>query len=200
MIPRRLALVAGTAALAALAACGGLVADNSPLHGVVVDPPQETPMIRIVDADGQLYDIDKERGARTALVYFGYTHCPDVCPATMATWARVRQAMGSAAAGVRFVFVSVDPERDTPQVARAYARQFDQSFIGLSPTLAQLDSLKAAWGFAVAHETTPTMKPGEYGVTHPAGSFAITRAGKIREIFGPDAKAADIAADLRRLR
>lgn len=200
MIPRNVARIVATAALTAVAACGGIVADNGPLHGVVVDPPQETPMIRIVDADGQLYDIDRERGAHTALVYFGYTHCPDVCPATMATWARVKQAMGSAAAGVRFVFVSVDPERDTPQVARAYAHQFDPSFIGLSPTPAQLDSLKAAWGFAVARETTPTMKAGEYAVTHPAGTFAITRAGKIREIFGPDAKAADIAADLPRLR
>jgi len=134
------------------------------------------------------------------MMYFGYTHCPDVCPATLADWARVKKALGSAADGVRFVFVSVDPDRDTPQVARAYAQQFDVSFIGLAPTPMQVDSLKAAWGFAVMRDSTPDMKKGEYGVTHPAGSFAIDRAGRIREIFPPETKADDIAADLRVIR
>ena len=186
--------------LIALAVLGGCVRDEVPLHGMVIDPPQEAPPIRIVDAAGAPYDLDHERGARTALVYFGYTHCPDVCPATLATWARVRQALGGASVGVRYLFVSVDPARDTPAVAQAYARQFDPSFVGLSPTPAQLDTLKAAWGFVVARDSAPGMKPGEYAVTHPAGMFVITRTGRIREIFGPEAKAEEIAADLRRLR
>ena len=170
------------------------------LHGMVLDPPQEAPVVRVAGADGVIFDLDKERGAHSVMMYFGYTHCPDVCPATLADWARVKKALGSAADGVRFVFVSVDPDRDTPQVARAYAQQFDVSFIGLAPTPMQVDSLKAAWGFAVMRDSTPDMKKGEYGVTHPAGSFAIDRAGRIREIFPPETKADDIAADLRVIR
>ena len=98
-------------------------------------------MVRVVDADGATFDMDKERGSRAVLLYFGYTHCPDVCPATLADWARAKKALGSGAERVRFVFVSVDPDRDTPQLTRAYARQFDAAFVGLSPTAAQVDSL-----------------------------------------------------------
>ena len=175
-------------------------ASDAPLHGMVVDPPQEAPIVRITGADGTTFDLDKERGSRTVLLFFGYTHCPDVCPATLSDWARARKALGGAAEGVRFLFVSVDPERDTPLLARDYARQFDSSFIGLAPTAAQVDTLKTSWGFAVMRDSTPQMKKGEYAVTHPAGSFVIDRAGRIREIFPPNTKADDIAADLRRIR
>ena len=157
-------------------------------------------MVRVVDADGATFDMDKERGSRAVLLYFGYTHCPDVCPATLADWARAKKALGSGAERVRFVFVSVDPDRDTPQLTRAYARQFDAAFVGLSPTAAQVDSLKASWGFAVMRETTLEMKKRVYGVTHPSGSYLIDRAGRIREILPRETKADDIAADLRRIR
>ena len=172
--------------------------DNTPLHGMVIDPPSEAPIVRV--AGDAPFDLDKERGSRTVVIYFGYTHCPDVCPATLADWARAKQALGSAADGVRFVFVSVDPDRDTPQIARAYAHQFDSSFVGIVPTSAQVDSLKENWGFAVMRDSTPEMKRGEYAVTHPAGSFVIDRSGRIREILPPNTAATDIASGLRRIR
>ena len=189
-------LVCLLACAASSSGCGS----DAPLHGTVIDPPQEAPVVRVVDADGATFDMDKERGSRAVLLYFGYTHCPDVCPATLADWARAKKALGSGAERVRFVFVSVDPDRDTPQLTRAYARQFDAAFVGLSPTAAQVDSLKASWGFAVMRETTLEMKKGEYGVTHPSGSYLIDRAGRIREILPRETKADDIAADLRRIR
>lgn len=184
------------AVVAGASGCGG----DAPLRGMVVDPPQEAPVVRVMGADGAMFDLDKERGSRTVMLFFGYTHCPDVCPATLADWARAKKALGSGADGVRFVFVSVDPERDTPQVAHDYARQFDASFIGLSPTAAQVDSLKASWGFTVMRDSTAEMKRGEYGVIHPAGSFVIDRRGRIREIFPPETRTDDIVADLRRIR
>ena len=154
--------------------------------------------MRITDAEGVPFDIDRERGQRTVMLFFGYTHCPDVCPATLADWARAKQAMGSAAANVLWLFVSVDPTRDTPQVARDYARQFDSTFVGLAPTAVQLDSLKSNWGFEIANEVIPG-GPG-YAVSHPAGTFVIDREGRIRLIFSPNTPPADIAADLRQLR
>lgn len=171
---------------------------DAPLHGMVVDPPSEAPVVHV--AGEGAFDLDAERGKRTVVIYFGYTHCPDVCPATLVDWARAKKSLGSAADGVRFVFVSIDPDRDTPQIARAYAQQFDPSFVGLAPTAAQVDSLKENWGFAVMRDSTADMKKGEYAVTHPAGSFVIDRAGRIREIIPPNTAAADIALDLRRIR
>lgn len=188
--------VAILAVAAALLGCG----KEAPLMGMVIDPPQEAPVVRMADADGKTFDLDQLRGNHAVLIYFGYTHCPDVCPATLADWARAKRALGGAADGVRFVFVSVDPARDTPKIARDYAHQFDASFVGLAPTAAQVDSLKASWGFDVMRDSTPAMKTGEYGVTHPAGSFVVDRAGRIREIFPPESRAEDIAADLRRIR
>lgn len=183
----------------AMAAAGAACGPGPPLHGVVVDPPQEAPRIRVADASGASYDLDAERGQRTVVLFFGYTHCPDVCPTTLADWAKARRALGDAAARVRWVFVSVDPQRDTPSVARQYARQFDTTFVGLAPTPMQLDSLQAAWGFTVAREINPA-SPGTYAVSHPAGTFIIDRAGRIREIVPPGTPGADIAADLRRIR
>jgi len=181
--------------MAAGVACGG---NDAPLHGVVIDPPQEAPVIRITDAEGVPFDLDRERGERTVMVFFGYTHCPDVCPATLADWARAKRALGTAASSVRWLFVSVDPERDTPALVRDYARQFDSTFVGLSPTLAQLDSLKAHWTFEVAREIVPGGTG--YAVSHPAGTFVVDRAGRIRLILRPNTPPADIAADLRQLR
>ncbi len=177
-------------------ACRG----EAPLRGMVVDPPQEAPVVRVTRSDGSIFDLDGERGTRSVLLFFGYTHCPDVCPTTLADWARAKAVLGGAASAVRFVFVSVDPDRDTPAIAQAYARQFDSSFVGLAPTAAQVDSLKGAWGFAVMRDSMSGAKAGEYAVTHPAGTFVIDRSGKIREIFPPDTQAADLAADLRRIR
>jgi protein SCO1/2 len=180
-----------------VAACGGA---EAPLHGGVIDPPQEAPVVRAQRADGSVMDLDRERGQRLVMLFFGYTYCPDVCPTTLADWAKARQQLGRDASAVRWVFVSVDPARDTPDVAERYARQFDSTFVGLAPNAAQLDSLKAAWTFDVRKETTPEMKPGVYAVAHPAGSFVIDKQGRVREILPPNSRAEDIAADLRRLK
>jgi protein SCO1/2 len=180
---------------AAVAAC----AKEAPLHGLVIEPPQEMPAVRITDARGARVDLDAERGARTVVLFFGYTHCPDVCPTTLADWAKANRALGRAAKGVRWVFVSVDPGRDTPEVAQRYATQFDSAFVGLSPTPAQLDSLQESWGFTVTREIDPS-SPGAYAVSHPAGTFVIDRAGKIREILPPNTSGDAIASDLRRIR
>ena len=180
------------AALVGAAAC----AKEAPSHGMSVPDAQAAPALVLHDSRGQAFDLAAERG-KAVLLYFGYIHCPDVCPTTLADFARARRIAGVQAGRVRFVFVSVDPERDTPALAEAYAWQFDSTFTGLAPTAAQLDSIKTAWGFAVAKEVMPGM--AGYGVTHPAGVFFIDRVGKVRFVFAPGTKSEDLAADLKRL-
>lgn len=192
--PARRALafaVLGAAAVAA-AACG----EQAPLHGTSIPDPRAAPALLLHDSRGQPFDLAAQRG-RAVLVYFGYTHCPDVCPATLADFARARRILALKDDRMRFVFVSVDPERDTPAATESYAWQFDSTFIGLAPTAAQLDTIKAAWGFAVEKEAVPGT--AAYGVTHPAGVFFVDRAGNVRFVFAPGTKSEELAADLKRL-
>jgi protein SCO1/2 len=188
----RCALLA--AALLAPSACKKV----PPEHGMIITSPLPAAPLAIPDSRGRLFDLAAQKG-KPVLLYFGYTHCPDVCPQTLADFARARRLAGGAAAGVPFVFVTVDPDRDTPAVAESYARQFDSTFVGLAPSKSQLDTIKAVWGFAVERDSMPGMKADEYGVTHPAGVFFIDRDGKVEFIFAPGTKPQDIATDLRRL-
>lgn len=176
----------------ALAACR----DSAPLHGTAVSGGQMAPALRLHDSRGNAFDLAAER-ERTVLLYFGYTHCPDVCPTTLADFAKARRLLGAKRDRLRFVFVSVDPERDTPASTESYAWQFDSTFVGLAPTAAQLDTIKASWGFAVAKEEMPGMTG--YGVTHPAGVFLVDRGGRVRFVFAPGTTGEELAADLKRL-
>src|SRR3990172_2771424 len=162
----------------ALAACR----ESTPLHGTAVPGDQVAPALRLHDSRGNAFDLAAERG-RTVMVYFGYTHCPDVCPTTLADFAQARRRLGAKRDRPRFVFESVDPERDTPP--------------GPAPTAAQLDTIKTAWGFAVVREEMPGMSG--YGVTHPAGVFLIDRGGRVRFVFAPGTRGDELAADLKRL-
>jgi protein SCO1/2 len=146
-----------------------------------------------------VFDLGAEKG-RTVFVYFGYTHCPDVCPATLADFARARRTLPAKLRNaMRLVFVSVDPERDTPAATEKYVWQFDSTFVALVPSVAQLDSIKTAWGFAMERDSMPGMKHEEYGIAHPAGVFMVDREGRVRMVFGPAMKPEDLAADLRRI-
>ena len=164
---------------------------------LIVDP-QPAPALHLADAQGQMFDLGAQKATPT-FVYFGYTHCPDVCPTTLSDWARARASLGSSRAAVTFVFVSVDPERDTPAAVQAYAHQFDSTFVGLVASAAQLDTIKTAWGFAVEREDMPGMKPGEYGIGHPAGVYFIDRDGRMKFVFAPGTKPAELASDMKRL-
>lgn len=161
-----------------------------------IPDPQTAPALLIHDSRGQAFDLAAERG-KAVLVFFGYTHCPDVCPTTLADFARARRILGVKSDRMRFVFVSVDPERDTPAATESYAWQFDSTFVGLAPTVAELDTIKSAWGFAVTKEEMPGM--AGYGVSHPAGLFFIDRSGNVRFVFAPGTKGEALAADLKRL-
>jgi protein SCO1/2 len=182
------------AAIATIMACRA----KPPEHGTLIDDPQPAPALRLADAEGRAFDLAAQHGQPT-FVYFGYTHCPDACPTTLTDWARAKALLGAAGSRVHFVFVSVDPDRDTPEVAERYARQFDPSFTAIVATAAQLESIKAAWGFAVERDEMPGMKMGEYGVSHPAGVYFVDGDGRMKFVFAPGSTPAELASDLKRL-
>ena len=192
--PRTVRRALAIAAAVAITACTA----KPPEHGTLIENPEPAPALHLTDAGGHPFDLAAQHG-RLTFVYFGYTHCPDACPTTLTDWARAKALLGSRGAGVHMVFVSVDPARDTPDLAAHYARQFDSTFTGLVASAAQLDSIETAWSFAVEREEMPGMKPDEYGVGHPAGVYFVDGDGRMKFVFAPGSKPEDIASDLKRL-
>lgn len=166
------------------------------LRGTEVTPPKPAPDFALTDAEGREFRLSDQRG-RSVLLFFGYTSCPDVCPTTLAEFKQVRTALGPQAERVRFVFISVDPERDTPAKMLEYARAFDPSFIGLSGSEEQLAQI---WrDFGVVRQKEDAGSAGGYFVTHTARVFGVDPAGNLRVTFPFGADPADIASDLRHL-
>lgn len=189
-----LALVVGAAAWA-VARRGA-----PPFHGRAVEPPRPAPDFTLTGPDGQPFRLSQLQG-RAVVLFFGYTHCPDVCPATLSTFEAVKQALGAEGERVRFVFVTVDPERDTPQRLREYLRRFDPEFIGLSGDPETLAAVREAYGIyaARAGDHQGGMPSGHYVMTHTATSFVIDPAGRLRVSYSFGTPADQMAADLRRI-
>lgn len=142
---------------------------------------QPAPQLRLTRADGQVFDLAEQRG-KIVVVFFGYTHCPDYCPTTMADFKSVKRRLGMRAETVRFVFVSVDPARDTPERTQAYANGFDRSFIGLSGDSASLAGIQRDFHVASFIERDST---ADYTVGHSALVFIVGRDGQVASTILP---------------
>ncbi|MBC8638356.1 SCO family protein [Caballeronia sp. EK] len=166
---------------------------------------------QLTDVSGHLPDLDfslvDDGGApvtgqsfagKTTLVYFGYTHCPDVCPETMARLMQVLQRVGADADRTRIVFVSVDPARDTPALLRSYVRAFDDKHaVGLTGTERAIESV--AQRYRIAYQMEKRDPNGEYEVTHSSAVYIFDAAGHAR-LLATDHDSIDaIANDLKRV-
>ena len=128
----------------------------------------------LFDAKGQARSLVDYRG-KVVAIFFGYTHCPDVCPTTMADLAGVMDKLGKDADKVQVLFVTVDPERDTRDLLAQYPPAFYPTFIGLSGDAAATE--QAAQAFGIRYQRQPTQS-GSYTVDHSAGTYLISPSGK----------------------
>ncbi len=172
-----------------LTACGG-----ESYQGVAFEHPAAAPELRLQTGSGAPFRL-AEQTAPVTVVYFGYTHCPDVCPLTMGNLAAaVRKLPADQRADVRVVMVSVDPERDTPEIMQRYVAHFDESFVGLSGAPADVARVLQDWVIDVEREEADAA--GSYFVSHPAGVNVVDGQHRMRLAFpsrmGPD----EIAHDL----
>lgn len=167
----------------------------SSLNGILLDPPQEVPAVSLQGSDGNLHTLRDFQG-RVTIVFFGYTHCPDVCPTTASTMARALKLLGKDANRVQYVYVTVDPERDTPERLASYLAKYDPSFLGLTaPDETTLQQLTTAFGVYYAKvETTSALG---YLVDHTASSFVLDRSGKLRLVLPFGLTPEQVASDLR---
>ncbi|MEO7361984.1 MAG: SCO family protein, partial [Gemmatimonadaceae bacterium] len=165
-------------------------------RGTVVEPARVIAPAIFTDSAGNDVSLIPSPGG-AAFVFFGYTNCPDVCPTTLADWVRVKTALGGDAKRVRFVFVTIDPERDTPAIAQRYAAQFDATFVGLSTTPARTDSIENLFGAASSKEAS-TSAAG-YLMGHSSQTFLMDDTGKLRVSYGFGAGWDVISADVKQL-
>ena len=148
------------------------------------------------DHNGQTRTLSGFRGKVVAL-FFGYTHCPDVCPTTLSDFSRALQSLGPDADKVQVLFVTLDPERDTPALLKQFVPAFNPSFLGLHPNNEQLKLITKE--YKVVHEKTATSKEGEYLIDHSAGTYIYDTQGRLRLLMPYGSRADEIARDLKAL-
>jgi len=165
------------------------------LKAGVFEPPQPAPELALQGSDGAPLQLARFRGKVVALV-FGFTHCPEVCPTTLATLAQARKALGAAASGVQVVYVTVDPERDDAQSIRRYLGAFDPSFVGGTGSREALAAVYKRYG--VTAEKVP-LPQGHYAVNHSTPVYLIDREGRLRAMMPYGRTAKDFAHDFQQL-
>jgi protein SCO1 len=147
-------------------------------------------------ASGKPVSLSDFRG-KLVLVFFGFTHCPDVCPTTLLKAAQVRKQLGPEGEKLQVLFVTVDPERDTPEALAKYVPAFDPSFIGLRGDPAETS--KAAREFKVFYQKVPNRDGTSYNVDHTAASYVIDTEGRLRLFVRHAQPVEEIVSDLRQL-
>jgi len=150
----------------------------------------------LTDDEGRTVTAKDYRG-KIALLFLGYTHCPDACPTTLATLAAAINASGSRSASFRVLFVTVDPKRDTRERMHEYVNAFGREFVGLRGTDRQLEDI--ARRYRVAFSTTPPDAQGNYEVNHSSAVFVFDEMGRARLIVLPGDSLEAITGDIRRL-
>lgn len=179
-----------------LAVAGGLVAcgeKKASFSGVDLTGADYAKDFQLPDTEGKVRSL-KDFAGKVVVVFFGYTQCPDVCPTTLAEIAQAKQILGADGAKVQGIFVTVDPERDTPQVLKGYMANFGPDFIALRPNAEQLAAVTR--DFKVYFKKVEGKAPGTYTMDHTAASFVYDPKGRLRLYTrygtGPQALAGDI--------
>ncbi|WP_326721997.1 MULTISPECIES: SCO family protein [unclassified Streptomyces] len=198
------------AAALTLSACGSGDDSNKPVADVsaeagsdkaatVLDQPFEKPDLVLTDAEGKKYDLRAETKGVPTLIYFGYTHCPDVCPLTMNNLAVAKKALPKAEQDkLRVVFVTTDPDRDTPAALGKWLKGIDSDFVGLTGDFATIQAGARTLGISI--EPTSKDKNGKLVSVHGTQVIAFspkTDGGYV--LYGEDATVDDYIKDLPKL-
>jgi protein SCO1/2 len=165
-------------------------------QGSLINPPVPATDFTLTNQNGGTFRLSDQRG-KIVLIFFGFTHCTDVCPATLANFARVKQMLGNQAQHVDFVFITVDPERDSPEALRKDLAKFDPSFIGLTGTRSELEKVWKAYG--VYQAKVDGGSAGGYSVDHTSITYLIDAQGNWRLTYPFGIEAEKIVSDLQHL-
>ncbi len=149
----------------------------------------------LTDDNNQHFELSSLRG-KAVLIFFGYTSCPDVCPTTLSKLSSVQKQLGPDAARVKTLYISVDPDRDTPATLKADLGDFDLDALGLTGTKPEIDKVVALYG--ASYEIIPTpASAAKYTVAHSTTLYALDPAGRTRILFPYEASVSDIVKGLK---
>lgn len=190
---RRLLLALGAAAL--LAACDRAPAPAA-FQAIDITGADYAKELPLPDLDGRARTLAEFRG-KAVVVFFGFTQCPDVCPTTLAEIAAVKKELGAAGERIQTVFVSLDPERDTPELLKNYVATFDRGVVALRGTPEQTQA--AAKAYKVFFQKVPGKEPGSYSIDHTAGAYVFDTEGRVRLFVRYGTPLASWVADLKQL-
>lgn len=180
-------------ALVALAGCGAVE-----LKGTALEPANPAHDFTLTDEQGQPFSLSEQRG-KVVVLFFGFTSCPDICPAELSNLAAATRQLGDAARDVQVALVTLDPERDTSERLATYVAAFDPTFKGLrAADKAALDPITAAYGVFYEKRELPGSALG-YTIDHSGYVYVIDKAGRWREVIAHGSPVDDIVADLRAL-
>lgn len=170
-------------------------ADNATFKAGVFNPPRQAPDFALRGSDGSELRLGRYRG-KVVVLAFGFTHCPEICPTTLATLVEARRKLGAAADDVRIVFVTVDPERDDVARMKTYLASFDPTFVGATGTDEQLAAVRQ--GYGVVSEKKRSLF-GETWFAHSSFTVLIDRAGDLRALMPYGRAPDDYVHDVRLL-
>ncbi len=176
---------------------GACSPDKPSFHGTDITGVDYAKDFALTDFNDQPRTLADFKG-KAVVVFFGYTQCPDVCPTTMGELVQVKQALGAEGDKLQVLFISIDPERDTPAVLKAYMANFDPGFLALyAPSSDKLAAL--AKDFKVFYQKVPGKEPGAYSMDHTAASYVYDPQGRLRLFERYGTPVADLTADIKRL-
>ncbi len=181
----------GLVATAIFALASSIRSRPPSLAGQLLDPPLPSQDFTLASSTGPV-SLGDFRG-QVVVLFFGYTHCPDVCPLAMARLARSLRLLGRAAARIQVIMVSVDPDRDTPERMAQYVTAFDSAFVGLTGSTEEVSRVASLYGIFHARGE----EKENYAVDHTAIVTIIDTAGRIRLLWPTDLTPEQMASDLR---
>ena len=199
MLGRRHAIgrLVGAAALSASAGwLTGCTSEKPQFKSIDLTGADYARAFSLQDQNGQLRTV-KDFAGKIVVVFFGFTQCPDVCPASMAELSEVKRLLGADGNRLQAIFITVDPERDTQELLKAYMANFDPGFLALRPTLAELPQV--ARDFKIYYKKVDGKAKGSYSMDHSAGSYIYDPQGRIRLYNRYGSGAEVLASDIRLL-
>lgn len=170
-------------------------AETAELKSGVFDPPRMAPDFSLPGSKGGEFSLSGQRG-KLVVLGFGFSHCPDICPLTLANLAQVHKNLEALADQVQVVYVTVDPERDSVERLREYMAHFNESFIGITGSPEELSDVRKAYGIIAAREVH---KDGSYAVHHSSYVYLIDKEGLLRALVPFGKTADDITSDIKLL-
>ncbi len=185
-----------TGAVASFALLSGCVPTKPQFRAIDITGADYARQFSLLDHNGQRRNLSDFKG-QLVVVFFGFAQCPDVCPTAMAELAQVKTALGADGKRLQGVFITVDPERDTPEVLKAYMGNFDPSFLALRPEPAELAAV--AREFKIYYKKVEGKTPTSYTMDHSAGSYVFDPQGRVRLYTRHGSGAEAMAHDLKLL-